>query len=462
MTERYDAAIIGAGLTGLATACVLKQKGLSVAVVEKSGRTGGAIRTFERDGYVYESGPSTASLSNVETVALFDMLGEKCALEIARRDAEKRYILKDGTLHRLPAGLADGIRTPLFSWTDKFRILAEPFRRAGTDPDESVASLVRRRLGKSFLDYAVQPFIGGVYAGDPEKLVTRLALPKLYALEQEHGSFIRGAVARMMRGGKGGAEKRVTKEVFSVRGGFGKLVEALTGCVGRENILLDQRCKVRRGEGGARWTVVLASGGRFDADHVICAAGAHAVGDVFDFIPPSLRASLESLRHARIVQAAVGIKSVAGVDMKAFGTLVPSIEKRRLLGVLHPSSCFEGRAPDGKTLLSVFMGGINRPEIYEQSDSAIRRLILDELGAIYRLSETDVDFIEIFRHLHAIPQYETVCERLLAEIAAFERANPGIILAGNIRDGIGIPHRIKQAFDTGAKILSGQRSDSSC
>ncbi|MDR0758047.1 MAG: protoporphyrinogen oxidase [Tannerella sp.] len=456
MTDRYDAVVIGAGLTGLATAFVLKQKGLSVLVVEKSGRTGGAIRTFERDGYVYESGPSTASLSNIETVALFDMLRGKCELEIARKDARKRYILKDGTLHRLPAGLTDGILTPLFSWTDKFRILAEPFRKAGSNPDESVAALTVRRLGKSFLDYAVQPFIGGVYAGDPEKLVTRFALPKLYGLEQEHGSFIRGAVARMMAGGS--AEKRVTKDVFSVRGGFGKLIEALTAGVGRENILPgQQRCKVRRGAASG-CVVELSDAGSVGADRVICTTGGHAAGDIFDsLMPASLRDSLDGLRYAAIIQAAVGVKSPPSADMEAFGALIPAVEKRRLLGILYPSSCFEGRAPLGKTLLSVFLGGINHPEIYGQSDTAIRRLILDELGAIHRLTEADIDFMEIFRHRHAIPQYEITCRKLLTDIAQFERANPGIILAGNIRDGVGIPHRIKQAFDTGAKLPAGRR-----
>ncbi|MDR1603137.1 MAG: protoporphyrinogen oxidase [Tannerella sp.] len=448
MTNKYDAIIIGAGLTGLTTALLLKQKGLSVLVVEKSGRTGGSIRTFGRDGYVYESGPSTASLSNIETVMLFDMLKGKCELEIARKDAKKRFILKNGTLHKLPAGLMDGIRTPLFSWKDKFRILAEPFRKAGSNPNENVASLARRRLGKSFLDYAVQPFIGGVYAGDPETLITRFALPKLYELEQKHGSFIRGAVKRMVS--RNESEKRVTKDVFSVKGGFGKLIEALTGYVGHENILLNQDCKVRSRDASC-WTVALSSGD-VRATHVICTAGGHAVGELFDFIPSSLRSSVEGLRYARIIQAAVGIRSVKGVDMNAFGALIPSTEKRRLLGVLYPSSCFEGRAPDGKVLLSVFLGGINCPETFEKSDSEIRRLILEEIGGMYRLSEADIDFMEIFRHFYAIPQYEIVCEKLLTDIAEFERANPGIILAGNIRDGIGIPHRIKQAFDIGNRF----------
>jgi oxygen-dependent protoporphyrinogen oxidase len=452
MTNKYDAVIIGAGLTGLTVAFLLKQKGFSVLLVEKSGRTGGSIRTLTKRGYVYESGPSTASLSTAETVLLFDMLHGKCEIEIADRNAERRLILKNGRLCELPSGLSGGISTPLFTWKDKFGLLAEPFRKAGSDPNESVAALVRRRLGKSFLDYAVQPFIGGIYAGDPEKLITRFALPKLYRIEQDCGSFIKGAVKKC-RQPKTELERRVTKEVFSVKGGFEKLIEALTECAGTENIRLNQDCKViSRDDSG--WRIRLSSED-ICAAHVVSTVGGHSVGDVFTFMPPAARAAIEELNYAKIVQVAVGLKSSAGINLKAFGTLIPSVEKRKILGVLHLSACFTGRTSKEKALLSVFAGGSDHPEIIEKSDSEIEEIVLNELREIYGISESDIDFMEIFRHRHAIPQYEIVCEKLSAAIAQFEQENQGIILAGNIRDGIGIPNRIKQAFDIcNLRILS--------
>ncbi len=442
--NRYNTVIIGAGLTGLATALLLKQKGFSVLVVEKSGHIGGAIQTRNKNGYIYESGPTTASLSNVETVRLFDMLKGKCELETARKEAKRRLILKHGKLHALPAGIVGGIFTPLFRWTDKFRILAEPFRKAGSNPNESVAGLARRRLGKSFLDYAVQPFIGGIYAGDPEKLITRFALPKMYQVEQEYGSCIKGAFKKCMIP-KTGLEKQVTKKVFSVKGGFGNLINALAECVGHENILLNQDCKVLPGDTSG-WTVRLSSG-NIHAANVVCTAGGHAVGRIFDFMPSSTRTSIEAMNYAKIVQVAVGVTPCKGMDINALGLLVPSVEKRDVLGVLCPSSCFEGRASDGKALLSVFLGGVNNPGIIEKSDSHIKKLVLKELGDIYGLPEANVEWMEIFRHTHAIPQYEIICEKLLKDISEFERTHCGVILAGNMRDGIGIPNRIKQAFD---------------
>jgi len=443
MITKYDAVIIGAGLTGLTTALLLKQKGFSVLVVEKSDRTGGSIQTKRREGYVYETGPGTASLSNIETLLLFDMLKGKCELETAREEAGRRLIFQKGKLREIPSGLIGGILTPLFHWKDKIRLLGEPFRKAGMDPDENIASLVIRRMGKSFLDYAVQPFIGGVYAGDPEKLISRLALPKLYHLEQDYGSFFKGAIQKAKLP-KNEQEKRVTKKVFSVKGGLGNLTKALAESVGYEHILLNENCKVFPSDKSG-WRVKLLSGDIW-ATHVICTTGGHAVGEIFDFMPVPTRASIEKINYAKIVQAAVGVKSTKQLDTKAFGLLIPSVEKRDILGILYPSACFEGRASDGKILLSVFLGGVNNSEIINKAVSEIKEIVIKELNLIYGLSEADIDFVDVFKHPHAIPQYEIICDEVWANVSGFEQMYPGIILAGNMRDGIGIPDRIKQAF----------------
>lgn len=439
----YDVVVIGAGLTGLTTTLLLKQKGLNVLLVEKAPRVGGAMQTIRANGYVYESGPSTATLSNIETVKLFDMLGSSCRLEVASPAAASRLILKNNVPQPLPCTLVGGIRTPLFRLADKLRLLTEPWRSKGTDPNETVASLVRRRLGSSFLDYAVQPFIGGIYAGNPECLVTRHALPKLYNLEQEYGSFMRGALAKH-RLPKTEEERRVTKQVFSVRGGFGSLINALAYHIGTEHIRLNQTlCTVHPGPG---LHTVHLNAGMVQARTVVSTVGAHAVGGVFPDMPDGLRTQIESLRYARVVQVAIGLKPAAGLNPRSFGLLIPACENRRLLGILFPSACFEGRAPQHHTLLSAFLGGMARPEMTDKTDDELRAIVLDELHTIYRIKPHDVDFLHIFRHPHAIPQYEATCTNVLSAVQAFQQMHPGIILAGNLRDGIGIPNRIKQGL----------------
>jgi oxygen-dependent protoporphyrinogen oxidase len=225
-SEDKDIVIIGAGLTGLSLAHFLKKKGRRPLVLEKDERPGGVIQTFSENGFVYESGPNTGVLSTKEIALLFEELNGNCTVETGQGGANKRYVMKNGRWEPLPSGLFSAVKTPLFTLGDKFRILGEPFRQPGTNPDESVADMVRRRLGNSFLDYAVDPFISGIYAGDPSRLVTRYALPKLYALEQNYGSFIKGTI-RKSREKKSDDDRKATREVFSARGGLGSIISAL-------------------------------------------------------------------------------------------------------------------------------------------------------------------------------------------------------------------------------------------
>ncbi|MDR0976961.1 MAG: protoporphyrinogen oxidase, partial [Prevotellaceae bacterium] len=185
--NQTDIAIIGAGLTGLTTAFRLRSRDL--VVLERQPRTGGQIHTHRADGFTFESGPNTGVVSYPEVAELFADLAPACRLEEACPAAKRRLIWKGNRFHQLPSGLASAVTTSLFTFRDKLNILGEPWRPKGTDPDESVGALARRRLGRSFVDYAVDPFLSGIYAGDPDTLVTRYALPKLYNLEQQYGSF---------------------------------------------------------------------------------------------------------------------------------------------------------------------------------------------------------------------------------------------------------------------------------
>ncbi|MCA1747159.1 MAG: protoporphyrinogen oxidase, partial [Bacteroidales bacterium] len=281
-TGKVDVVVIGAGLTGLTAAFYLVKAGLSVAVIEKEERIGGVIRTIHKDGFTLEAGPNTGVFSTPELVRLFDDLGDRCAPEFANSKGKQRWIWKGGQWHPLPSGLRSAITTPLFSWYDKFRILAEPFRKRGTDPYESVAQLVRRRMGKSYLEYAVDPFISGIYAGDPDRLVTQFALPKLYRLEQEYGSFIRGA-AKKRKEPKDELTRRATREVFSVKGGLQELIEAIGEVIGRENFWLGAGgLKVRRS--GEKYISKFTRNGKeevIEADRVVTTTGGYALKEIF-------------------------------------------------------------------------------------------------------------------------------------------------------------------------------------
>ena len=445
-TKNADVIIIGAGLTGLTLAYYLRRNGKKAVIIEKSNRPGGVINTVTDQDFIYETGPNTGVLGTPEIAALFDDLREECTLETANPKSKKRYILKNGRWRALPSGLISALGTPLFSFRDKIGIIGEPFRRAGTDSDESIASMVVRRLGRSYLDYAVDPFISGIYAGDPQKLITRYALPKLYALEQNYGSFIKGAIKKS-REPKSEAEKKASKEVFSVKGGLGNLVRALAKSAGENNIFYGATA-IRVVPSGNAYSVKFSDNSGSDlilsSAVVISTIGSYNLPDLLPFISPEDLSPLTKLEYAAVVQVAMGYKRWNGHPLDAFGGLIPSKENRKVLGVLFPSAIFPGRAPGGGALLSVFLGGVKRPELVNLKDEELESLVIEEVKSTLYTDQRP-DLLKIFRYFHAIPQYGISSGDRLDCIRRIQEQYPGLILAGNIRDGIGMADRVKQA-----------------
>jgi oxygen-dependent protoporphyrinogen oxidase len=465
-TENTDIIIIGAGLTGLTLAYYLKKKGRVPLILEKADRPGGVIQSLTEKGFTYESGPNTGVLSTKEIALLFEDLSHHCTLETGQGGANKRYVMKNGRWEPLPDGFLSAVKTPLFTMKDKFRILGEPFRKPGSNPDESVADMVCRRLGKSFLDYAVDPFISGIYAGDPSRLVTRYALPKLYALEQNYGSFIRGSVKKS-REPKSEDEKKATRKVFSVKGGMGNLIAALEQEIGSESIRYGVR-DLKTVYNGNGFTVSFTTSGKaipggkvpaansavgeasvadtciVESPWLVSTAGGYALPEILTFIKPEELDPILSLNYAGVVQVAAGYSKWTGTPLDAFGGLVPSQEKRQILGILFPSAIFRERAPEGGALLSVFLGGTRNRELITKSDEEITGIALGEIRKTLG-ADGEPDLLKVFRYEKAIPQYEISTGGRLECIRELEGRYPGLILAGNIRDGIGMADRVKQA-----------------
>ena len=456
-SKTADVIIVGAGLTGLSMAWFLQEEGKKVFLLEKEKKTGGVINTVSEKGFTFETGPNTGVLSTPEIANLFLELKDFCRLATANPKSKKRYILKRGKWQPLPSGLLSGITTPLFTFNDKLRLLGEPFRKPGADPDESVAQLVIRRMGSSFLDYAVDPFISGIYAGDPEKLITRYALPKLYNLEQNYGSFIKGAIKKAKEP-KTDAQKRATGEVFSVEGGLGSLIKALNQKIGIENIFTDAQDNFISPVAGG-YNVSLTHSGEtltLTAPVVVTTTGGYGLPELLPFISPVKLKPITDLHYAGIVQAALGYNVWRGIKPDAFGGLIPSKERREILGILFPSAIFGGRAPETGALLSVFLGGVKRPAMISKSDEELREIVLRETGEM--MSNSDLpDLFKIYRYSHAIPQYEKSTGERLECIKSLQDQYPGLILAGNIRDGIGMADRVKQAKHISDLITGHER-----
>ncbi len=443
-----DVVIIGAGLTGLTTGFNLKEEKKDILILEQANRVGGVMFSNKKNGFVFEEGPNSGVLGNIEVVKLFEKLKNDCDLEIANTAAKKRFILKDGKWVSMPSGLISGIRTNLFSWHDKFRILGEPFRKKGSNPHESLAELVVRRMGKSFLDYAIDPFISGVYAGNPEKLITKYALPKLYKLEQEYGSFIGGAIKKGFKS-KTEEDKKVTRSVFSVKGGFTNLVNALYKRIGPENVALEikdiQLNQVKDNHFEVIFKDAQNQTKKITTKKVISTINPFKFNEIFPFIEASQIEKINNIRYAKVIEVAIGFNKWEGIPLDGFGGLIPTKEKRDILGVLFMSSLFENRAPSGGALLTVFMGGIKKPDFFDKPDEEIKLLVKNELMDLMGLSDFNPDLFEIMRHENAIPQYEVPSKERFDMISLIETKFPNLIIGGNLKDGIGMADRILQA-----------------
>lgn len=451
--KKYDVVIIGGGITGLTAAFRLQRGGKSVLVVEKTDRVGGQIRSHSESGFTFESGPNTSVLSNPEIVELFEDLSPEVELQTANPAAQRRLIWKGRGFHPLPSGLLSAITTPLFTLSDKFRVLGEPFRRKGDDPNESVGDLAARRLGRSFVDYAVDPFISGIYAGDPYNLTTKYALPKLYNLENEYGGFVRGSLAKAKLP-KSEREKKATKKIFSARGGLQSITDGLARKIGAENIILSaQNVEIREGFsvsytlGAERKTV--------EAKSVVTTCGAYELDSLLPFVDSQSLLPITRLEYAPVVQVSVGVGCPDDKLLMAFGGLFPSKEKRSVLGILFPSDCFDGRAPQGGKLYSFFIGGMRSPHMVNLPQERIEALVRGQMEELLGYDPcVKIDVLRVFVYPKAIPQYRADSKERFEAIETLQRQYQGLILAGNIKGGISMSDRVRQGCDIAAEILA--------
>lgn len=441
-------AILGAGITGLTIAYYLKKRGIPFTVFEKSDRIGGVIQTKETEAFLYETGPNSGVVSHAEMAELFEDLQGKCELELANEASEKRLIWKSGKWSPLPSGLMSAVFTPLFRFSDKLRVLGEPFRKKGDNPMESLADLVKRRLGKSFLDYAIDPFILGIYAGDPAYIVPKYALPKLYNLEQNYGSFVGGTIKKA-REPKTDADKKVNRKIFTAQGGLSNLISAMAEEIGMENIVLNANLEVQSNDFS-----LLINDKIHHFSHIAYTGIASNISKTFPFLDPELLNPIELLPYAKVVEASIGFHEWNGIKLDAFGGLVPFKEDKNILGVLFMSSLFENRAPKRGALFTVFAGGMRKAFLTELPEKELKEIIALDFKEMMGLKEFNPDLFELNYYHKAIAQYGADSKARLDAIAQLEKQNPGLFIAGSMRDGVGIADRVKQGKQLAEKIYS--------
>jgi oxygen-dependent protoporphyrinogen oxidase len=425
-----------------------------VEVIDAASRAGGVIGSEVSGGALYERGPNSVLDTNPHIGELVRDLGLAHERLDASAIAAKRYVVRGGRLAALPATPAAFLTSPVFSLRAKLRLLREPFvaRTAGTR-EESVSDFVQRRLGRDFLDYAVEPFVAGIYAGDPDELSLRAAFPRLHALEQRYGSLIKGQVLGARERARQAERGKNTAGSFTFRHGMQTLPDALARALGGVRTGVSATT-LRRGDDGHLILAVESAAGAFEASarSVVLAVPAHAAAALVRDCAADAAQALEEIPYAAIASVALSYaRADVAHPLDGFGFLAPRVEKRRILGSLFSSSMFEGRAPAGAVLLTSFVGGRRNPELAAQSDDEIARAVREELAELIGATGTPRLSV-VTRWREAIPQYTLGHLERVARAAAAERALPGLYLCSSYRGGVSVGDCIKSACETADRV----------
>jgi oxygen-dependent protoporphyrinogen oxidase len=445
--------IVGGGISGLATAWMLRSKAraagkeLEITLLEKEGRPGGKIWSIKADGYTCEWGPNGFLDSKPQTLDLCRALGVEGNLHRSNDNARKRFIFSGGELHQLPDGGPAFLKSRLISWPGKLRLALEPtpfIASAPTGVDETLAAFGRRRLGKEALDKLIAPMVSGIFAGDPETMSLESCFPRIAELEREYGGLIRAMIMLAKKKKQDQAAGKVVSSaagpggiLTSFREGIQYLSDAMATSLGeivRTGVTVTA---VEKGTSVPYW-VKCSDGSECDADLVIVASPAFVVAGMLSGLNTGIAGVLGQIPYASMTVICFGYgREQIRHSLDGFGYLIPKKEGCSTLGTLWDSSMFENRAPEGKVLLRSMMGGACFPEYVKLSDDEVVARVRKDLRSTMAI-DAEPQFVRVFRHPQAIPQYTSGHGKRLQALDELLKAHPGLILTGNSYRGIGL------------------------
>ncbi len=458
-------AIVGGGISGLSAAYALEEKRQSGTPVEyvlfeASPRLGGVLVTDHVDGCIVEAGPDSFLTEKPWAADLCGKIGLGDQL-IGSNDSERKtYILARGKLVVMPDGLMFMVPTkilptvfsPLFSVRTKMRMAAEWFHppHKATE-DETVAQMVERHYGSEMVDLLADPLLSGVYGGEATQLSVRAVLPRFADMESKHGSLGRAMLAARRK--MGAATKAPARPLFrSLKDGMQQMVDALVARLdaGSLKTSVPVQSMIRQNNG---WTV---SAG-YQTDHfdaVIVAIPTHAAAAVLRAADENLARDLGEIQYSSSVTVTLGYDEKVRASLPpGFGFLVPRSEGRRMLAATFVHNKFPHRAPENRAIVRCFLGGARDEQILQVSEAGILEIVRGELRQIIGLNAEPL-FARVYKWKSAMAQYSVGHLERLQRIEALRQKLPGLALAGNGYNGIGVPDCVRSGAEAAGKILA--------
>ncbi len=477
MAPRTDStptvAVVAGGIAGLATALNLRDRAaaegldLKVTVFEKGSQPGGNLQTVRQDGWQLEWGPNGFLDNEPATLRLVDRLGIRDKLQRSSDATAHRFLLVDARIQEIPTSPGAFVKSPMLSIGAKLRMAGELFvparkdlGRAAEDPatDETIDQFGTRRLGRAFAETMLDPMVKGVFGGESTKLSLAASFPRMVELEKDYGGLFK-AMTKLAREkkkqGKSKTDAGPSGVLHSFTGGMASLIDAAVADLNSDplaEILTGADVqKITPTDEGWRLSTTDGEFGPFDA--VVEAAPAHAAARHLGHLDPVFAAHLAAIPFAPMAVIALGFRrEMVTHDLNGFGMLVPSKEKRELLGALWTSSIFGGRAPAGRVLLRGMAGGAGNPGFMDQGDEDMINVIMSELRPLMGLKGAP-DMVRVIRHNRAIAQYVPGHLARLREIDQAAAGYSGLYLTGSSYRGISVNACVKEAESVAETVL---------
>ncbi|WP_113617511.1 protoporphyrinogen oxidase [Chitinophaga flava] len=432
--------IIGAGISGLSIAYELQKRQVPYLVLEATSHSGGVIHSFNKDGYELDAGPNTIA-ATPETLEFLQELGLEKEMLYASAVSKNRFLVRNNRLHAISPHPLKIMGSDYISRGSKWRLFTERFRKpAPAAGEETVSHFVERRFNKEIADYVFDPVLSGIYAGNPDLMSIAEVLPALPRWEREYGSITKGLMKE--KGGMAG------RKIISLSGGNQRLTRRL-----QELLQTPVRfnCSVKHinkaVDGGYTLTCEEQGGEHIiTADQVVITTPANVAARQLAGLDAGVAALLQEVYYPRMGVLHLGFEgSALPQPLEGFGFLVPHAEKLHFLGAICNSAIFPHKAPQGKLLLTVFVGGARQEQYFDELGAAgLQEIVIKEVQSLLGLNAAPV--MQHFSYLEkAIPQLNVGHAKLRDAVAAMENQHPGLLLKANYVQGVALPALIQHA-----------------
>lgn len=455
--------IVGAGIAGLSTAYYLTKKArgeIEIILLEKEGRVGGTLLTEQINGFLLEGGPDCFISEKPWALRLCQELGIEGDVIGTNREVHRTFVLWEGVLHEIPEGfillaptsLWPFLRSPLFSIGGKLRMGMDLFLpRRRQKGDESLASFVRRRLGKEALERIAEPLVAGIHAGAPETMSLLSTFPRFLELEQVHRSIILGMYRRKKQSPTSAGQYT---PFLTLRQGMQGLAEALQRVIRRGAIYLQQEVlRVERAKGKAGYLLQMRGEKEISADAVVLATPAYITAQLLRGLADEISPTLASIPYTSTATVNLAYERFQiSHPLDGYGFVVPRRQKRRIMAATFSSVKFSGRAPAGKVLLRAFVGGAKDEGICSLEDRELLSAVRHDIEEILKIKGEPL-LCRIYRWPRSMPQYTLGHQERISRIEEAIASHPGLFLTGSSYRGIGISDCVHQGALAAEKVL---------